>query len=530
MTRVLVVGGGVSGLGAAHRLRTLLGPDAEIVVVEAGRALGGKLSAVEIGGRRVDVGAEAFLARRPEATARIAELGLDDQLVHPGSAASALRAGGRTVGLPPRTVMGVPGDPDVAAEALSPAGLAALRADRPGVWEPGGDVAVGALVRARLGDEVADRLVDPLLGGVYAGRADGLGVRATVPALAAALDADPRSLLAAARSCLPAPPATSSGEPPPRPPVDGSSSPYRRAALTGVLPSSLCLPVFGTLRGGLADLPATLALAARAEIRLGRTVTALARTATGWRAEITPDSGAEGAAPLEADAVVLAVPPPAVRRLLADHAPAAARAAGEIELASTALVVLALPAAAAAPLAGRSGVLIGAGERRPDGLPWTIKAATFSSQKWPHLAPRSDPAHPDEADEADGTAVLRLSVGRHGDTASVAALRRDDPDLVSAARDDLAALTGIDAVPLETAVVRWPGGLPQYGVGHLERVAALEDGVAALPGLAVAGAALHGVGVPACLATGDAAAERVAAHLRARMARLETLGADWSHG
>ncbi|GAA4796736.1 protoporphyrinogen oxidase [Actinomycetospora chlora] len=476
MTRVLVVGGGVSGLAAAHRLRTLLGADTEIVVVETARALGGKLSALEIGGRRVDVGAEAFLARRPEVAARVAELGLDDQLVHPGTATSALHVGGRTVPLPPRTVMGVPGDPAVAGEALSPAGLAALRADAPGPWEPGGDVAVGALVRARLGDEVADRLVDPLLGGVYAGRADGLGLRATVPALAAALDADPRSLVDAARRCLPAPAAVTAGE---------------------VAPP-LPLPVFGTLRGGLADLPSTLALAARAEIRLGRTVTALARTAAGWRADT--DAGEA----LEADAVVLAVPPPAVRRLLADHAPLAARAAGEIELASSALVVLALPAAAAAPLHGRSGVLVGAGERRPDGLPWTIKAATFSAEKWPHLAPSDDP---------DDTAVLRLSVGRHGDAASLAALRRDDPDLVSAARGDLAALTGVDAVPVETAVVRWPGGLPQYGVGHLDRVAAIEDGVAGLPGLAVAGAALHGVGVPACLATADAAAQRIAVHL-----------------
>jgi protoporphyrinogen/coproporphyrinogen III oxidase len=477
VTRVLVVGGGVSGLAAAHRLRTLLGPDAGIVVVEAARSLGGKIAAIELGGRRVDTGAEAFLARRPEAAARIAELGLGDQLVHPGPAASALRVGGRTVPLPPRTVMGVPGDPEVAAGALSPAGLAALREDRPGPWEPGGDVAVGALVRARLGDEVADRLVDPLLGGVYAGRADALGLRATVPALAAALDADPRSLLAAARACLPDPPTTTSGEA--APPV----------------------PVFGTLHGGLADLPATLALAARAELRLGRTVTALTRTATGWRADV-----AEGEL-IEADAVLLAVPPPAVRRLLAGHAPAAASAAGEIELASSALVLLALPAEAAAPLRGRSGVLVGAGERRPDGLPWTIKAATFSSEKWPHLAPGRD------RDDPDDTAVLRLSVGRHGDPASLAALRRDDDDLVSAARDDLAALTGIDAVPAETAVVRWPGGLPQYGVGHVERVAAIEDGVAGLPGLAVAGAALHGVGVPACLATADAAAQRVAAHL-----------------
>ena len=379
--------------------------------------------------------------------------------------------------------MGVPGDPPRPRRArCRPTGSPRLRAE-PSCrrWEPGGDVAVGALVRARLGDEVADRLVDPLLGGVYAGRADALGVRATVPALAAALDADPRSLLAAARSCLPAPPIE--GAPP--------------------------IPVFGTLRGGLADLPATLALAARAELRLGRTVTALARTATGWRAELGED-----APPIEADAVVLAVPAPAVRRLLADHAPAAARAAGEIEVGSSALVLLALPAAAAAPLAGRSGRPRrggGAAARRP-----ALDDQGGHLQRAEVAAPAFRPRPPDDPDD---TSVLRLSIGRHGDAASTSALRRDDDDLVSAARSDLGALTGIEEVPVESAVVRWPGGLPQYGVGHVERVATLEDGVAALPGLAIAGAALHGVGVPACLATADAAAQRIAAHLAAAVAR-----------
>jgi oxygen-dependent protoporphyrinogen oxidase len=148
-------------------------------------------------------------------------------------------------------------------------------------------------------------------------------------------------------------------------------------------------------------------------------------------------------------------------------------------------------------------VLVGSGERRPDGTPWTIKAVTVSSVKWPHLV-------------TDEALVLRASVGRFGDTA---ALDRDDDELVAAVRDDLAALLGLAVEPLETVVARWGGGLPQYGVGHGERIAALEDAVAAVPGLAVAGAALHGVGVPACLATADAAAERVLGHLAARSER-----------
>jgi len=473
---VLVVGGGVSGLAAAHRLRTRLGDAAAVTVVESARSLGGKLAAVELGGRRVDVGAEAFLVRRPEAAARIAELGLTDDLVHPGVASSLVRAGGANHRLPGRTVLGVPSDPGAVSELLSASGRAALAAEEhlPAVaWTPGDDASVGALLRARTGDEVVDRLVDPLLGGVYAGRPDTLGLRATIPALAEALDAGAGSVLAAARAGLPAAPPE------------------------GTAPA----PVFGTLRHGLADLPGALALAARAEIVLGATVTALDRVTDGW--EVTLDAGGTRSA-RRVDAVVLAVPAPALRRLLAGLAPHAAAAAGEIELASSVVVALAVPASA--DLGANSGVLLGAGERRPDGRGWTVKALTFSSVKWPHLAPA--PVAPGD----DATAVLRASIGRHGDTGT---LQRDDDDLLAATRDDLRLLTGLDAEPVETAVMRWGGGLPQYGVGHTDRVAAIEWGVARLPGLAVAGAALHGVGVPACLATGDAAAERVAAHLAA---------------
>ena len=478
--RVVVVGGGVSGLAAAHRLRTRLGDGAAITVLESARVLGGKLAAVDLAGVRVDVGAEAFLARRPEAAARLTELGLADEIVHPSAASSAIRAGGVSHAMPRRTVMGVPADPPAVAELLSPAGRAALEAeDARGPLHWAGDDSVGGLVRARFGDEVAERLVDPLLGGVYSGRADALGVRATVPALADALDRGAESLRAAAAAALVAAPAAA-------PPASSPAHPTAPA------------PVFGTLRSGLADLPVALAVAARAEVRLARTVTGLSRTPGGWRVTA---SGPAGEEVHDADAVVLAVPAPGLRRLLADVAPDAARAAAGIELASSAVVALAVPPDT--DLGTRSGVLIGSGERRPDGTPWTIKAVTVSSVKWPHLA-------------TDAARVLRASVGRFGDTES---LNRDDDELVAAVRSDLAALLGLEAEPLETVVARWGGGLPQYGVGHGDRVAAIERGVAAVPGLAVAGAALHGVGVPACLGTGDAAAAAVVEHLRSRAGR-----------
>ncbi|WP_367130566.1 protoporphyrinogen oxidase [Saccharothrix sp. HUAS TT1] len=471
--RVAVVGGGISGLAAAHRLRRLLGPGAEITVVEQSGRLGGKLRTVEVGGRAYDVGAEAFLHRRPEAVGLVAELGLADQVEHPTTAPASIHAAGDTRPIPARTLMGVPTSVDAVSEVLSPDGLRRVAAepDLPPVRLAGADVSVGALLRERFGPEVGDRLVGPLLGGVYAGRADDLGLRATMPQLAAALDSGIGSLLAAAATSVPAP----------TPP--GVTRP----------------PVFGTLRSGLSTLVERLAEAAGATIRLGLPVRALIRRDRGWRLEI-----GSAAAPrhLDVDGVVLAVPAPAARKLLADVAPAASRRYAEVEVASMAVVALALPPGTELP--PRSGVLLAEGERTADGVPFTAKAFTFSSRKWAHLAggpvggSRQEPV------------LVRGSVGRHGEAHL---LQRDDAELVAAVRHDLRLLTGVTAEPVDTAVTRWGGGLPQYGVGHLDVVRGVEDAVADVPGLAVAGAALHGVGIPACIATADAAAARVAAHV-----------------
>ena len=463
---VAVVGGGVSGLAAACRLRRLLPPGARITLLEGSSRVGGALRTTELAGVPFDVGAEAFLVRRGEATALVTELGLGAELVHPTAAGPTVRAGGRTVPLPSRTVLGLPGSPDDVAGVLSPEGLARVAAEpeTPLRWEPGSDTAVGALLRSRAGDELVDRLVDPLLGGVYAGRADALGLRATLPAVATALDRGAPSLLAAAATVLPAPGA-------PR------------------------TPVFGTLRGGLGRLVDALVAAGGATVRRGLPVCALARREHGWRLEL-------GSPPeyLDVDAVLLAVPAPALRRLLAGPLPAASAAAARVEVASSVVVGLALPAAAAQRLPAASGVLVGSGESR------AAKAFTFSSRKWSHLR------HP-------GVLLVRGSLGRHGadGTSTAPALHRDDAELVAAVRADLAALTGIDTEPVDTLVARWGGGLPQYAPGHLDAVAAIESAVGTQPGLAVAGATLHGVGIPACIATADAAAARIAAQLAARV-------------
>ncbi|MDQ0380245.1 protoporphyrinogen oxidase [Amycolatopsis thermophila] len=451
---VAVVGGGVSGAVAAYRLRAALGDGATITLFEAGDTLGGKLRTAEVAGVRYDVGAEAFLARRPEGAALAADLGLG--LVHPTGARSTVRAGGRLTPLPGGTLMGIPGSPDAVADVLSPGARArvAAEADLPPVTLDD-DVALGALLRERFGDELVDRLVDPLLGGVYAGGADGLGLRATVPALAAALDRGATSLTAAAAGLIPAEPSTA--------------------------------PVFGTLPGGLGTLVDTLVEQAKPDVRLGQPVTALRRRETGWQLE----AGTEA---VDVDAVLLAVPAPAARRLLGDVVPAASAALGEVELASMAVVAMALPPGTELPDA--SGVLIGARERRSDGEPFAAKAFTFSSRKWAHLD--------------TGPVLVRGSVGRFGEPG---ALHRDDEDLVRLVRADLADLTGITAEPIDVVVTRWGGGLPQYGPGHLDLVDRAERAVAEVPGLALAGAALHGVGVPACIATATAAAARITSHL-----------------
>lgn len=469
---VAVVGAGISGLAAAHRLRMLLGPAARITVLEGADRVGGVLRTVPLAGRPMDVGAEAFLARRPELPALLAELGLADQIVHPSTAGPTVRAGGRTAPLPAGTLLGIPGSGARLDGVLSLAGSAraAEEPSRPLGWAPGADRGLGGLLRERFGDEVADRLVEPLLGGVYAGRVDQLGTRACVPGLGAALDAGAGSLTAAVDRLLPGPGRGRARE-----------------------------PMFGALRGGYQVLLDALLDAAGVHLRLGSPVRALTRTADGWRLEL-----GSAAAPrsLGAHAVLLAVPAPGLRRLLAEPAPAAAEAAGGVELASSVVVALAYRSVDAAGLPDTSGVLVAADE------PLFAKAFTHSSRKWPHLA----------AAAGDGLVRLRASLGRAGDATT---LRVPDDELVDRVRADLRALTGIGAAPVAVHVQRWGGGLPQYGVGHGERVARLLRAVAGLPGLAVAGSLLHGVGVPACVGTARAAAERIVADLTVREQRRD---------
>jgi oxygen-dependent protoporphyrinogen oxidase len=482
---VVIVGGGIAGLAAAYFLRD---EPAEVTVLEGAPRLGGKLTASEVAGVSVDAGAEALLRRRPEGTDLIGAVGLGDRLVLPGTTAAAIWSRGALHPLPSRQFMGVPADLNGLAGSgvLSAGGLARARQDLELAATPrDGDVPVAAYVGARFGPELVDRLVDPLLGGVYAGRSEELSFEATLGPLASAAEKH-RSLAEAAASLVPAPPPARPGtEPPPRP------------------------AVFTTLTDGLGVLPAAVAAASGATIRTQATVRELARTATGWRLVIGSAAHPEE---ISADAVVLALPARPASRLLngVPGVSAAAAALAAIEYASMAIVTLAYPrsrfpaaqgAASQDPGArARSGYLVPAVERR------AVKAVTFSTVKWPHLA-----AQPGGGEPID---IIRCSIGRVGEEG---VLQRDDADLVALAAAELADETGAQGPPVDSRVNRWGGALPQYAVGHLDRVATIQQVVDAQPGLAVCGAAYAGVGIPACIATARSAAQRMGDFIKSTM-------------
>ncbi|HYO40400.1 MAG TPA: protoporphyrinogen oxidase [Nocardioidaceae bacterium] len=455
--RVVVVGAGISGLAAAHAVRRTA-PGVEVVVLEASPSVGGKLTRAEVGGVVVDTGAESMLNRRPEAVALAREVGLADRLVHPATISANLWSRGRMRPMP-RTLMGVPADGVQLAESgvLSEAGLAraAAEPDQPATHLVG-DVSIGALVEERFGPEVVDRLVEPLLGGVYAGHAREISARAAVPQVVALLEQDTSLLRAAAAAT---------------------------AQASGV-------PVFAGLVGGLAQLPE--ALAARLDVRTGSTVRDLARSVEGgWDLVV---GSTRDARVLHADAVVLGTPAAPTARLLADVAPAASHELVAVEYASMAIVTLAFRASDV-PATEGSGFLVPPVDGR------TVKASTYSFAKWDWVRDAG-------AARAGGEdlLVLRCSVGRHREEAT---LQRPDEELVQVALADLTDAVGLAAAPVDWHVQRWGGALPQYAVGHLDRVRRIRDAVASQPGLAVCGATYDGLGLPACIASAELAAASV---------------------
>ncbi len=411
---IAIVGGGISGLTAAYRLRCELGDGARITVYDPAEQLGGILRTITLGEHRIDIGAEAFITRRPEVLDLLEELGLADRRLDTTGARPLIYAGGSLHPLPPRTVNGIPASSSSVVGLVDDETVARIESEpqRDMHWTVGAEPTVADLVSRRFGPQVVERLVDPLLGGVYAGSAATTGLRTAAPGIARALDEGAGSLLAAAQQALP--------------PISASG-------------------IFGAIDGGYAVLVEELWRRARAEHRQ-LAITGIARDGDGW----TLPGDATSADRF--DAVILAVQAPRAAAILDAVAPESAAAARAIPVASSVVVALELPADAQIP--ANSGVLVASGEALH------TKAVTFSTSKW-GLRGRN-------------TQVVRLSYGRFGDTVARAT---SDEQLRHWAVVDLETVLGAPVTPINSALARWIDAMPQYGPGHADVVEAIRAGL-----------------------------------------------------
>jgi len=453
--RVVIVGGGISGLATAHYLRSGLGADVALTVVESGSQLGGKVATKEFSGHLVDTGPDALLVRLPAMAALLDDLGLSDLVVAPAALGAHVWSRGHLRRLPAGTLFGIPDRllPLLKSRLLSPAGLvrAALDLVLPRRRPVDRDPSIAELVIPRLGTEVFDRLVEPLLGGVHAGRAAELSAHSTVPDIEA-IARDNRSLYLGIRRMRRNAPPASGG------------------------------PALVTLDGGLARLvEALVTRLAGADLRPDSTVGLIARVGDRYRVAL------EGGEDIVADAVVLATPAFATARLLADLAPDAATELAQIPYVDVATICLAYPRTALGrPLDG-TGFLVPPEEGK------FLVGCTWSSAKWPHLA---DDTH----------VVIRCMVGRRGDSRW---LDMDDETIVRRVHGELVEAMGLTAGPVQERVQRWPQAMPQYLVGHQDRLDALDAALRDLPGLYLTGAAYRGIGLASCVANAQRTAKKI---------------------
>ena len=528
--RIGIVGGGIAGLVAAYEIAKNGG--AEAVLYEASGQVGGKLLTAPFAGRMVDEGADAFITRVPHAIELCEELGLGDELVAPSTSGAFIWSGGALKPLPKSQVLGVPLDIEElrASGLVSEAGIAAAEADLDraslasqkeleigeteadlssaefavgdnhpaagALGTKGAPGTVGALVRQRLGDEIAERLVFPLIGSINAGNCDLLDLQATAPLLADAAASNP-SLIAGLRNL--------------RQQAQSKAS-VSKASADAV--SKGAASIFLAPKSGMGKIARQLESRLGEQIRLSSPVASIEMSAGELPAIRFPD----GRTSENFDAVVLAAPSWATADLLSESHPAAAALLSDIDYASVVLVTLSFNSdnLTDVELSG-SGFLVPASE----GL--TITACSWASSKWEHL--RSDQAgsenvRRDAASQTTATnkkssqtgaqeTILRVSLGRHGDDAIASA---DDDHIIAAVLTDLEKTMGITARPQEIRISRWPRSFPQYAPGHAERIAQAEARLAPA-GIFLAGAGYHGIGVPACIASGRKASHTALRHL-----------------
>jgi oxygen-dependent protoporphyrinogen oxidase len=465
-SQIAIIGGGIAGLAAAFRL-TQIAPPSRITLIEQDELLGGKVKTERVDGFVIEAGPDSFLSSKPRGVGLCRELGIENRLqgVNQETRRTFVMRDGRLYDLPEGLTGLIPTrlKPIVSSGLLSPAGKARIALDYVIPARRGeGDETLARFIQRRLGGEVYERLVEPLMAGIYAGDGRTLSLEATFPQLRRAEVEHGgliKGVLASRRG----------------------SSPARN----GSAPRS---PFLAPLRG-MADLIESL------EQRLTLAGTSILTGTTARRLVPSPNGGYRvvlgNGETVQADHVILATPAATTASLIDELLPDAARLLRAIPHVSTALVTFAYAERSLAqPFTGH-GYIIPRIEGRP------ALACTWVSSKWNHRAP-------------DGYALVRVFIGRAGGDHIVAA---DDETLMALAREELRATLGVTARPSLARVRRWRDGMPQYTPGHLERVAALERTVATAPGLYLAGHAYRGVGIPDCIASGERAAEQAANNL-----------------
>lgn len=460
--RVAVIGGGVAGLSAALALRDL---GVEVVLIERDRRLGGVVRTDVEDGFVLEGGPDSILSYKLAGIAMIDRLGLRDALIQtrPGGAGTFILHRGKLAPLPEGMTMLVPTQyrAIAATPLLSLPGKLRMLLDLViPTRRDDADESVGAFVRRRLGGQAFENLAEPLVSGIYSGDADQLSVLSTMPRLRQ-VEREHGGIIRGAIA-------------------------QRRAGAPAGAPGPRLTP-FVSLAGGMGQLVEAMGEAlGGSDVRLGAPVAGLTRDGDGYQLELA------GGESLTADGVVLATPAPASAALLAPLAPELADELRAIPYGSSASVALGYPEGALPVNAGR-GFLVPRAEGR------AIRAVTWSSEKFDGRAPA-------------GQSLLRVVLGRPGEDWWRGA---SDDEIIARVRAELRAILGIDAEPTLARVYRWVDAMPQYVVGHTERVRRIDRLAETLPGLALTGSALRGVGIPDGIAAGAAAGQQVVARLEA---------------
>lgn len=475
--RLVVIGGGITGLAAAHRAVERFPGACDVVLLEAGDRVGGVIATERRGDLLLEGGPDSFITEKPAAIELCRRVGLADQLLptNDHNRRTLLVRDGRLVALPDGFQLLGPTRllPFALSPVLSLRGKLAAAKDLllpRGGPPPGGDESLASFVRRRLGREVLERLAQPLAGGIYTADPETLSLAATMPRFLE-LERTHRSVILGLRAQA------------------------RRAGAAATGTSGARFGLFVTLRDGMSTLPVTLATRLGDRVRLRAPVRAIvppagassAAAAGGWHVALA--SGED----LTADALIVAVPAPAAGSLLRDVDAELARDLGTIAYASSAVVTLAYRRDQVPDPPRAFGFVVPATERR------RVIAGSFTDVKYAGRAP------------AD-MMLLRLFVGG---ALQPELFALDDDAILRAAREELRDLLGIVAEPTLSWLQRWPSSMPQYHVGHAGRVAAIERRVAMHPGLALAGNAYHGVGLADCVRSGEAATDSLLARLAA---------------